>query len=266
MDENESGSKSNQQENEEEVKDDDEEEDDFVKTLSNYTPTDDEDETNVESKANDNAEGEEDKGMDDTTNLLYDDVDIRLNDLVHGDEGYVQKEGTDAEMINIQQGNVNLEITHDEDIEDAHVTISTIAKKIMFQLLDLPKIVSSMDVHVHHEVPSGQTPTLLIVSVTVITESSHVYTTVIPQSSPSFTPLPPLLTPTPLPTTKATNPQSTLLDFASVFQFNNSVSTLEKAFSKLKKDDPLKTQVTALVDEHLLGLRKRLGHPVYCIE
>ncbi|GKE73603.1 hypothetical protein Tco_1535644, partial [Tanacetum coccineum] len=46
---NESGSKSNQHEYEEEVKDDDEEEDAFVKTPSNYTPTDDEDETNVES-------------------------------------------------------------------------------------------------------------------------------------------------------------------------------------------------------------------------
>ncbi|GJX22942.1 hypothetical protein Tco_0227387 [Tanacetum coccineum] len=44
-DENESGSESNQQENEEEVEND--EEDEFVKTPSNYTPTNDEDETSV---------------------------------------------------------------------------------------------------------------------------------------------------------------------------------------------------------------------------
>nr|GEW01277.1 hypothetical protein [Tanacetum cinerariifolium] len=100
--ENETGFRSDQQDNEEEVKDDDEEEGDFVKTPSNYTPTDDEDEINVESKDDDNAKGNEDKGMDDTTNLLYDDVD---------------------------QGNENLEITLDQVIEDAHVTISTVAKK-----------------------------------------------------------------------------------------------------------------------------------------
>ncbi|GJX19301.1 hypothetical protein Tco_0221978 [Tanacetum coccineum] len=36
-----------------------------------------------------------------------------------------------------------------------------------------------------------------------------------------------------------------------LFQFNNRVTTLEKEVVELKKDDPLKTQVTALVDEHL---------------
>ncbi|GJV53245.1 hypothetical protein Tco_1448986 [Tanacetum coccineum] len=50
---------------------------------------------------------------------------------------------------------------------------------------------------------------------------------------------------------KATNLKSVLLDFASVFQFNNRVTKLEKDVSELKKDDPLKTQVTALVDDHL---------------
>nr|GEX13891.1 hypothetical protein [Tanacetum cinerariifolium] len=51
IDENETGSKSNQEENEEEIEDDEEEkEDEFVKTSSNYTPINDEDETNVESK------------------------------------------------------------------------------------------------------------------------------------------------------------------------------------------------------------------------
>ncbi|GJS71701.1 hypothetical protein Tco_0704542 [Tanacetum coccineum] len=228
----------------EEVKDDDEEEDKFVNSPSNYTPTDDEDETNVESKDDDNAEGDEDKGKDDTTNLLYDDVDVR---------------------------NKNLEITLDQVIEDAHVTISTVAKKTevlvtssshssdlaskFLNFADIPptdaEIVSPMDVHVQHEVPSGQIPTLLTVPVTSITESSPVYTTAIPQSSPSFTPPPPQSTPTLPPTNEATNPLSALLDFASVFQFNNRVSALEKAVSELRNDDPLKTQVTAQVNEHL---------------
>ncbi|GJZ94215.1 hypothetical protein Tco_0666418, partial [Tanacetum coccineum] len=68
-DENETGSESGQEENEEEVKDDEEEkEDESVKTPSNYTSTDDEDEINVESKVEDKAESDKDKGMDYTTN------------------------------------------------------------------------------------------------------------------------------------------------------------------------------------------------------
>ncbi|GKD57437.1 hypothetical protein Tco_1290824 [Tanacetum coccineum] len=42
---------------------------------------------------------------------------------------------------------------------------------------------------------------------------------------------------TPPPTTKAINPSSTLPDFASVFQFNNRVTTLEKGVAELEKDD-----------------------------
>ncbi|GJU50126.1 hypothetical protein Tco_1219681 [Tanacetum coccineum] len=58
-------------------------------------------------------------------------------------------------------------------------------------------------------------------------------------------------TPTPSPITEATNPLSILPNFASVFQFNNRVTTLEKEVVELKRNDPLNTQVTALVDEHL---------------
>ncbi|GKE98294.1 hypothetical protein Tco_0021645, partial [Tanacetum coccineum] len=108
-----------------------------------------------------------------------------------------------------------------------------------------------MDVHVHHEVPSNRTPTLLTVPVSVITESLPIFTTIIPQSLPSFTPPPQQSTLTPPPTTKVTNPPSTLPNFASVFQFDNKVTTLEKEVVELKRNDPLNTQVTSLVDEHL---------------
>ncbi|GJU73653.1 hypothetical protein Tco_1265058 [Tanacetum coccineum] len=75
-----------------------------------------------------------------------------------------------------------------------------------------------MDVHVHHEVPSNQTPTLLTVPVSVITESSLIFTTVILQS------LPPLL-----------------------LHRNNQ----HQLHHQQLKNDPLNTQVAALVDEHL---------------
>ncbi|GJU09701.1 hypothetical protein Tco_1132097 [Tanacetum coccineum] len=249
----------------EEVIGDDEEEvkDEFVKTPSN--DFNDEDETKISNK----VKGDEDEEMDYTTSQLYDDVDIRLNKPVQADDETVQKEGTDAELTNIQPGNENPETS--QVIEDAHVTLSIVPHKTevpvtssshssdlaskFLNFSDIPhtdaNIISLMDVHVHHEVPSQQTPTFLIVPVSVITDSSPVYWTVIPQSLPSFTPPPQQSTSTPPPITKVTNPQSALPDFASVFQFNNRVTTLEKDVSELKKDDPLKTQVTSLVDEHL---------------
>nr|GEW55390.1 hypothetical protein [Tanacetum cinerariifolium] len=78
-DESESGSKSNHEEN----KEDDKEEvkDEFVKTSSN--DSDDEDETKIPNK----AEGDEDEEIDYTTSQLYDDADIRLNELVDNDKG-----------------------------------------------------------------------------------------------------------------------------------------------------------------------------------
>ncbi|GJV56960.1 hypothetical protein Tco_1457965 [Tanacetum coccineum] len=58
---------------------------------------------------------------------LYDDVDIRLNEPVDTDKGFIQEEGTDAVMTNVQQGNENPEIL--QVIEDAHVTLSTVPQK-----------------------------------------------------------------------------------------------------------------------------------------
>ncbi|GKD64774.1 hypothetical protein Tco_1306882, partial [Tanacetum coccineum] len=204
-DENESGSECDQEENKEDEDDEEEVKDELVKTPSN--DSDDEDET----KITDKAEGDEDEKMDYTTIQLYNDVDIRLNELVDTDKGFVQEEDipyTDAE------------------------------------------IVSPMDVHVHHEVPSKQTPTLLTIPISVISDTSPVYSTVIPQSLPSFTPPPQQSTSTQPPTTEAKNPLYTLPNFASVIQFNNRVTALEKEVVELKKD-PLHTQVTALVDDHL---------------
>ncbi|GJT44223.1 hypothetical protein Tco_0952938 [Tanacetum coccineum] len=209
-DENESGLESDQEENEEDKDEEKEEKDEFVKTPPNNS--DDEDETQITDK----AEGDEDEEIDYTTSQLYDD-------------------GTDAELTNIQQGNENPEIN--QVIEDAHVTLSTIPQKTEVSvtssshLFDLPakflnfsdipytdaEIVSLIDVHVHHEVPSKQTPTLLTVPVSVIIDSSLVYSTVISQSLPSFTSPPQQSTSNPPPTTEATNPPSILPDFASVF-------------------------------------------------
>ncbi|GKC34559.1 hypothetical protein Tco_1046943 [Tanacetum coccineum] len=172
-------------------------------------------------------------------------------------------------MIDAQPGNENLETTQEQVVEDDHVTISTVTKKTevpatsssrssdlalkFLNFSDIPhtdaEIVSPLDVYVYHEVSRTQAPTLLRIPVSVITKSSPVYIN-IPQSSQTFTPLPILTTPTPPPTIETTNPLSTLPDFASVFRFNDRITALEKEVAELKKD-PLHTQVTTLVDEHL---------------
>ncbi|GJU24069.1 hypothetical protein Tco_1162690 [Tanacetum coccineum] len=207
-DENGSDSEFDHQENKEEDKDDEEEkEEELVKTP--YNDSDD------EGKITDKAEGDEDEEMDYTTSQLYDDVDIRLNEPVDTDKGFIQEEGTDAEITNILQGNENPEIS--QVIENAHVTLSTVPQKTevlvtssslssylaakFLNFLDIPhtdaEIVSPMDVHVYHEVPNKQTPTLLTVPVLVITDTSPVYSTIIPQSLPSFAPPPQQSTSTP---------------------------------------------------------------------
>nr|GEW76207.1 hypothetical protein [Tanacetum cinerariifolium] len=141
--------------------DKEEEEDEFVRTSSN--------DSNDETKMSDKTEGDKDEEMDYTTSKLYDDVDIQLNELVDVDEGFIQKEGTNDEIINVQRRNDNSKIS--QVIEDAYVTLFTIPPKTkvpvtssfhssdleakFLNFVDIPttyvKIVSSMDVHVHHE-------------------------------------------------------------------------------------------------------------------
>ncbi|GJY05141.1 hypothetical protein Tco_0371081 [Tanacetum coccineum] len=162
--ENESGLESDQEENEEDEDDEEEVKDEFVKTPSN--DSDDEDETKIADKAE-----------------------------VDTDKGFVQEEGTDPAMTNVQQGNENSKIL--QVIEDANVTLSTVPQKTevpvtssshssdlaanFLNFSDIPRtdaeVVSPMDVHVNHEVPSQQTPKLLIVPVSVISDSSPVFST-----------------------------------------------------------------------------------------
>nr|GEX27876.1 putative ribonuclease H-like domain-containing protein [Tanacetum cinerariifolium] len=189
-----------------------EEEDEFVRTLSN----DSDDDTNISNK----AKGDEDEDIDYTTSQLFDDVDIRLNKPVQVDD-----ETTEVLVISS---------SHSSDLASKFLNFS------VFPHTDA-EIVSPVDVYVHHEGPCKKTPTLLTIPISVITESSPIYSIIIPQSIPSFTPPPSQSTPTPPPTTEATNLPSTLLDFALVFQFDNRVTTLEKEVVELKKDDPLKT-------------------------
>nr|GEW75331.1 reverse transcriptase domain-containing protein [Tanacetum cinerariifolium] len=143
----ESYSKSDQQEyEEEEVKDDDDEEDEVVHTPSN---SDDEDDANLESKNDDKIKGDEDRGMDDATNQFNDDVDARLNEPTQTDKDVIQ----------------DMKLSHSSDLALKFLNFKDIHPNDA-------EFVSPLDVHVHHEVPSTHTSTLLTVPVLIIPESS----------------------------------------------------------------------------------------------
>ncbi|GJR61195.1 hypothetical protein Tco_1503357 [Tanacetum coccineum] len=167
--ENESEEQVSDLEQEEEFEDDDQEEEEFVHTPSS---TDDKDDENMESKSDEVIKSDEEKGLDDTDYQFDDDVDARLEEPTQTNKEVVQGEGDDAEMIDAQQGNANLETNQEQVVKDAHVTISTVTKKTevpttsssrssdlaskFLNFLDIPhtdaKIVSPLDVHVHNEV------------------------------------------------------------------------------------------------------------------
>ncbi|GJT65764.1 hypothetical protein Tco_1017244 [Tanacetum coccineum] len=92
-----------------------------------------------------------------------------------------------------------------------------------------------MDVHVHHEVPNQQTPTFLTVHVSVIIDSSPVYSIVIPQSLPSFTPPPQQSTSTPPPTTEAIYPQFALPNIAVLAKESSQPQSSYEAAATLTK-------------------------------
>ncbi|GKE31856.1 hypothetical protein Tco_1451178 [Tanacetum coccineum] len=173
--------------------------------------------------------------MDDTTDQFDDDVDARFEEPTQTGKEVVQGEGVDLRK------------------RLKFLLLVLLAHPTWHQNSDIPQtdaeIVSPLDVHVHHEVPRTQAPTFLTIPVSVITESSPVYTN-IPQSSQTFTPSPIQTTPIHSTTIETINHLSTLPDFVSVFRFNDRITALEKEVAELKKD-PLHTQVTTFVDEHL---------------
>ncbi|GKC17195.1 hypothetical protein Tco_1013977, partial [Tanacetum coccineum] len=134
-------------------------------------------------------------------------------------------EGNDTEMTEAQQGNENLEATQEQVVKDAHVTISTVPKKT-----EVPVTSSSRSSDL---------------------ASKFLNFSDIPQTDAAIvSPLDVHATPTPPSTIETTNPLSNLPDFSSVFRFNDRITALEKEVADLKKD-PLHTQVTYLVDNHL---------------
>ncbi|GJX85998.1 hypothetical protein Tco_0336772 [Tanacetum coccineum] len=178
--EQESSNEGSEQENESEEQESDSEQDE-----ESDDDNQEEEEVDQENESKDDEiKSDEDKGMDDTTDQFDDDVDARLEEPTQTGKEVVQGEGADVEMNEAQQGNENLETTQEQVVDDAHVTITTTKKTkvpvtsfsrssdLASKFLNFSdithtdaEIVSPLDVHVHHEVPRTQAPTLLTIPI-----------------------------------------------------------------------------------------------------
>nr|GEX48494.1 hypothetical protein [Tanacetum cinerariifolium] len=169
----------------------DDDEDEYVRTPDNYEFIDGEEEYEE----------------------FYKDVNVRLRDIEHGEEGKEDAEKTDVEQVK----------------DDKHVILTTIhdTQETAFPLKN-----------VRHEEPSTQTPPFLTIQVTVIPETSSAAASTIPSSIPPFNPISQTSRLTPTTTTKTTTTSIPALpDFSSLFGFDQRVSVLEKELLQLKQVD-----------------------------
>ncbi|GJX57174.1 putative reverse transcriptase domain-containing protein [Tanacetum coccineum] len=203
---------------------------------------------------------------------LYKDVNVRLKDVDHEEE-----EGKgDAEMTDAGRDDGTQQTTYEQVKDDEHVILtlvhdthkteillqsSSISSDFANQFLNLDNallvdnaVVSMMNVKVRHEEPSTQTPSLLTIPVTVIPETSTAAAPIIPSTIPPITPLLQMLTPTPAPITRTTTTSNpALIDFSSLFGFDQIASALEKELSQFKQADhsaqlliTIKSQIPAM--------------------
>ncbi|GKE30827.1 hypothetical protein Tco_1446211, partial [Tanacetum coccineum] len=211
-------------------------EDEYVCTPSSYESTDDE------------SEHVNEEEYDCIDKELYKDVNVKLKDVEHGEEGK-----GDAEKTDVGHNDATQETSYDQVEDDTHVTLTSVHNtqktKVQLQssfvssdfatqflkLDNVPladtEINSMMIIDVRHEEPSNQTPSLLTIPVMVILETLIATATTIPLPIPPFIPLLQQSTPTPTPTTKETTSLPVILHFSSLFGFNQRVSVLEKELS-----------------------------------
>nr|GEW47047.1 hypothetical protein [Tanacetum cinerariifolium] len=205
-------------------------------------------------------EEEEEEKVDDEekTNEEDDEITKELYKDVHVNLGNKYANLTDADQGGTGQQNVSQESGFEQVEEDAHVTLtpvldtqksdepvqsSFVSSNFTSKLLNLKnpsladnEIASLMDTIVYHEEPGSQTSSLYTVPITAVPAITFVFTTTIPLPPPFFNPLSQQVTPTrTLTTYKATTSFPSLLDFSSVFKFNDRVTNLEKVLSEIKQ-------------------------------
>nr|GEV10845.1 retrovirus-related Pol polyprotein from transposon TNT 1-94 [Tanacetum cinerariifolium] len=157
---------------------------------------------------------------DEVTKELYDDVNVNL-----GNE--------DTEMTNADQGAT--------EQQDALICQDLNKKRKMLMVTPDNEVASLMDTTAYYAI--------------AIPEITSSFTTPTPSPPSFFNPLSQQATPTLTPTaSETTTSLLALLDFASVFKFNERVTNLEKDLSKIKQVDQYAqalSSISAIVDRYM---------------
>ncbi|GJR30595.1 hypothetical protein Tco_1106827 [Tanacetum coccineum] len=182
-----------------------------------------------------------DQEDDQVTKKLYKDVNVNL--------GNEDADMTDADQGGAGQQNVSQESGFEQVEEDAHLL------NLENPSLDDNEIASLMDTIVCHEEPGSQTLSLYTVPIMTVPKITSVFTTTIPPPPPFFNPLPQQATPALTPTTSVDITSfPSLLDFLSVFKFNDRITNLEKDMSEIKQVDQYAqalSSIPTIVDRYI---------------
>ncbi|GJY82677.1 hypothetical protein Tco_0496053 [Tanacetum coccineum] len=233
---------------------------------------DDDDEIDFENE-NDNGDNHDDGNDDDDSNDDDNDGDNDDNQEEHAqeeEEKFVDEEKIDHEEkideeeddevtkelykdVNVNLGNEDTDMTNADHVLDTQKTdepvqSSSVSSDFTSKLLNLKnpsltnnEIASLMDTITRHS--------------TAVPKIISVFTTTIPLPPPFFNPLLQQATPTPKSTTSvATTSFHSLLDFSSVFKFNDRVTNLEKDLSEIKQVDQYAqalSSIHAIVDHYI---------------
>nr|GEW52042.1 ribonuclease H-like domain-containing protein [Tanacetum cinerariifolium] len=196
----------------------DDDEDDFKDESDDDNNNDDGDYNDDDDKNDYNDEADSDRTDSNRSkipdlnqsNVKHEEEEEYADERVHNPENYEltyeEDNANNAKEENKEEKDDDEELYRDVE-EDAHVTLTAVR--------DIQKT-----------------------KVTVIPEITSVFTTTIPPPPSSFNPLPQQATPTSTPTAlEATTLFPTLLDFLSVFRFNERATNLEKDLSEMKQVD-----------------------------
>nr|GEZ83010.1 hypothetical protein [Tanacetum cinerariifolium] len=192
-------------------------------------PEDDfEDDADINDDASDDNDESDDEKMKSSSDEILDpnksndehDEEEEYDDEFNVEEGEKMDEEEDNEVTKELYKDVNVNLGN-TDVDHSGADQKNASE---YKLLNLDNpfptttmIASLMDTTIHHEITS---------------------TTIVPPLPPFFNPLQLEATPTPtLITFEATTSFTSLLDFASVFKFNERVTNLEKELSEIKQVD-----------------------------
>ncbi|GJU52342.1 hypothetical protein Tco_1226056 [Tanacetum coccineum] len=235
--------------------------------------------------------GDDESNDDDSDEVTKDDDDDDVDSDADGDKEASDSKKTDSDEE--ENPNLNQNDDEEEEYEEEYVRTpnsieftdndeeykelykdktevplqsSSVSSDFANQFLNLDnvsptdtEVVSMINVKVRHEEPSTQNPPLLNIHVTVIPKTSTATGSTIPPTILPITPLPQQSTPTPNPApTTATTVTSIpdLLDFSSMFGFDQRVPALEKELHQFKQAD-YSTQLLETIKSYTAEFEKK---------